>query len=83
MTPIERAARILAVGRHHFCASDDISIEDYIEQHWSDHVGDVRAVLISLWQPSSAMLEAANDARSEAIWQAMLGALLREGVERT
>lgn len=83
MTPIERAARVLA--RREYPEQPDA----WIDENWPEWLGDVRAVLLAIREPSKAQLSAARnhvddwdralvDFESTQIYQAMIDEALKE-----
>lgn len=64
MTPLERAARALAL--QYMCESqaweptDEVAVR-YANSSWIDHVDQVRAVLAAIRGPNRAMIEAGGE----------------------
>ena len=92
MTPLERAARVLARrscppgGEAQF---PYVSTDEWEEKHWRDHVDPARAVLTAIREPSEGMIEHARWRSAETLshevavsmnWREMIDAALAESI---
>lgn len=88
MTPLERAARALAltfICEDQGWAPDEEVPVNYAKNCWVNHIAQVRAVLTAIREPSDAMVgpdsKAWGHAGSEAehVWREAIDAMLEEG----